>query len=263
MKKAWVLAVAALAAAGGLEAARQDYQGRGFEAYVQRSGGGNYREFLEAGRPTLKVRAGEEYSIVVRNPLPVRAAVAISIDGLNSVDGKRSTPGKARKWILEPGQSFTLSGWQTGSDKSRALVFTDESASYAKWKGAKDRKDYARNLGVIGVAWFWNAAELELALHPPQPFEDEQYVKAARGKRMDAQPAAPSAASAGEGSRAGTGMGRQRENHVTEVASNESAGMYKLQDVLKIYYEFASEPPLPLPFEGEDGDGRFAPEMNG
>jgi len=260
MKKAWIWGIGLLAC-GSLQAARQDYQGRGFEAYVQKTGGGSYAEFMNSGRPTLKVRAGEEYSIVVRNPLPVRAAVAISIDGLNSVDGKRSSPAKARKWILEPGQSFTLTGWQTGKDKSRALVFSDENSSYAKWKGNRDRKDYARNLGVIGVAWFWNAAELDLALHPPQPFEDEHYVKASR-KRMDAQPAAAEAASASAG-RAGTGMGRQQENHVTEVAFNETAGMYKVSDVLKIYYEFASEPALPMPFEGDEGDGRFAPDMNG
>jgi hypothetical protein len=49
---------------------------------------------------------------------------------------------------------------------------------------------------------------------------------------------------------------------VTEVAFNEDAGMYAVKDVLKIYYEFAKEPPEPLPFvDDEEEEGRFTPEM--
>jgi hypothetical protein len=257
------MAIGALALATALPAAQQPFQGRVFDAYVSRSGGGRYQEFNENGKPTLKVRAGEEYTITLRNPLPVRAAVAVSIDGLNSVDGKRSSPRSARKWILEPNSSLTVSGWQTGGDTSRAFVFSEDSASYAKWKGGKDHKDYAKNLGVIGVAWFWNADELDRALHPPQPFEDEAVTsRMDNGVREKRSAAAPSAAMGSAAApRAGTGMGRLQQNSVTQIKFNETAGMYRLDDVMKIYYEFASEPPLPQPFESDDGDGRFAPEM--
>ena len=258
------LAIGAFALATALPAAQQPFQGRGFEAYVSRSGGGRYQDFNANGKPTLKVRRGEEYSITVRNPLPVRAAVAVSIDGLNSADGKRSTPRKAKKWILEPNSSITISGWQTSGESSRAFVFSDESASYAKWKERRDQKEYSKNLGVIGVAWFWNADELDRAMNPPKPFEDEALLsKADNGVREKRASAAPSAAMGGSARapRAGTGMGRLQEHRVTEVDFNETAGMFRLNDVMKIYYEFASEPPVPQPFESEDGDGRFAPDM--
>lgn len=258
--KIGALLLAALALGASLPAAQQSFQGRAFEAHVSRSGGGPYREFGGA-QPTLKVRAGEEYTITVRNPLPVRVGVAVSIDGLNSIDGKRSSPRNARKWMIEPHGTLQLKGWQTSGDKARAFVFTDEGGSYAKWKEQRDKKEYSRNLGVIGVAWFWNAAELERVLHPPAPFdEDQNYSKAegARSKRADSAPAPAAAA----GGRAGTGMGQEQYNPVTEVEFNATAGMFRVKDVLKIFYEFAEEPRVPQPFESDEGDGRFAPAMD-
>lgn len=246
-----------------LEAYPARFQGYAFDAYVAKSEGGRYREFVEKGRPTLKVRAGEEYSIVVHNPLPVRAAAAVSVDGLNTVDGKRTSPGKARKWMIEPHSSITITGWQTGSDTNRKFVFTQEEGAYAKWKEGREGKPYSRNLGVIGVAWFWNKAELHQALHPPKPFDDEQEYTKAEGdshkKRMGAPaPSAPEAAG-----RAGTGMGQEQHHAVREVEFNGNAGMFSVKDVLKLYYEFAAEPAEPLPFINEkEEDGRFADDMH-
>jgi hypothetical protein len=249
-----------------LGAAQLNYQGHYFEAHVIQSSGARYREFSQTGQARLQVRPEEEYSIIISNPLPVRVGVAVSIDGLNSIDGKRSSPRNARKWILEPNSSMTIDGWQTNSSTLRKFVFTKQDAAYAQWKESKEGKPYTKNLGVIGVAWFWNSDELERALHPPQPFADEAYNKAeiASGndkRRMKAPAAMPSAAAAED--RAGTGMGRQQSNHVTEVEFHPTAGMYSVRDVLKIFYEFAKEPPQPMPFVSEEEDnGRFAPDMN-
>ena len=211
----------------------------------------------------LRVRQGEEYSIVVNNPLPVRVAAAVSVDGLNTVDGQRSTPRTARKWMIDPYGSVTITGWQTGSDSNRRFVFTRQDSSYAQWREKKDGKPLTRNLGVIGVAWFWNESELDAALHPPQPFSDEVTRSEVAGRKSAEapSPAAPSAGAASEG-RAGTGMGREQAHHVTQVEFNANAGMFSLADVLKIYYEFAQDPPEPLPFVGEEEETqRFAPAM--
>lgn len=237
------------------------FKGYTFEAFVVKSNNRRYTEFKENNQATLKVKPKEEYSIVVRNPLPVRVGVAVSIDGLNSIDGKRTTPRNAKKWIIEPRSSITISGWQTSSQTLRKFLFTEDTAAYAQWKEKKEGKPYTRNLGVIGVAWFWNAQELDLALHPPQPFAEEYARDSVRAKAESRAPAdAPSAA--GMERRAGTGMGGQQQHAVTEVAFNATDGMFSVKDVLKIFYEFASEPPEPLPFvEDEADDGRFAPDM--
>jgi hypothetical protein len=256
------LALAALFC-GGLSANPASFRGYSFDAQVVQGNGLRYRTFMEGGQPFLKVRPNEEYSIVVYNPLPVRVGVAVTIDGLNSIDGKRSSPRRARKWMIDPHGSITIEGWQTGSQTLRKFVFTQDENSYAQWKEKRDQKDYSRNIGVIGVAWFWNAEELERALHPPKPFDDETtYNKMMKKSRIGGGDAAPSAAPSRAEDRAGTGMGRQEMNHVTEVEFNPTAGMYSNNDVLKIFYEFAKEPAQPQPFvSDEEEDGRFAPEM--
>lgn len=238
------------------------FKGYTFEAFVVKSSGRRYTEFRENNNQVmLKVRPNEEYSIVVRNPLPVRVGVAVSIDGLNTIDGKRTSTRNAKKWIIEPNSSITVAGWQTSSKTLRKFLFTEETAAYAQWKQQKEGKPYARNMGVIGIAWFWNDQELEMALHPPQPFAEEysrdDYARGASAKA----PAMPRAAQAER--KAGTGMGQQQQHRVTEVAFNATAGMFSVKDVMKIYYEFAAEPPEPMPFIDEDDDdgGRFAPDM--
>jgi hypothetical protein len=252
----FIAALGAALAASPLAAANKPFQGFGFEAWVQRADGSQYREHSESGQPHLKVRPGEEYSIVVRNPLPVRAAVAVSIDGLNSIDGSRSTPRQARKWIVDPHGSITITGWQISNENNRKFVFTQDSGSYAQWREGREGKPYTRNLGVIGIAWSWNREELERALHPPQPFKDELSMR-----KSERPSAAPAAAASAEG-RAGTGMGEEESNHVTSVEFQADAGMFNLRDVLSLYYEFAPEPPVPQPFVGEDEEGqRFAPAM--
>jgi|WetSurMetagenome_2_1015567.scaffolds.fasta_scaffold00220_15 hypothetical protein len=245
------------------EAATSRFQGYNFESHVVSSGQGRFPEIRKNGRPWMQVREGAEYSIVVTNPLPVRVAVAVSIDGLNSIDGKRTSPDEAQKWILEPYGSLTLRGWQTDRSSLRRFVFTKSDESYADWKGKKDGRKYTKNLGVIGVAYFWNSAELEAALNPPQPFA-QRAEECAKDNAL-AGAAAPAASAAMdkkecEKSRAGTGMGRREANNVVSVEFHYDTGMYRNADVLTIYYEFASVPPVPLPFIDTDRDD-FAPEM--
>lgn len=242
-----------------LWAASTTFQGYAFDARVIRANGQQYREFMENKQPTLKVKANEEYSIVVRNPLPVRAAVAVTIDGLNSIDGQRTSPRNAKKWIVAPRSTLTISGWQTSKDTLRKFLFTAQSEAFAQWRENKEGKPFTRNLGVIGVAWFWNSSELDQALHPPQPFVDDS-VRSAKCAADAARPAmAPCAKSE---SRAGTGMGEQQQHAVTEIKFDANAGMFAVKDVLKIFYEFAQDPPEPLPFvDDEEDQGRFTPDM--
>jgi hypothetical protein len=252
---------------GALHASNLQFRGYNFNAYVLKSDGMRYREFPQNGKSMLKVQADEEYSIVIRNPLPVQAAVAVTIDGLNSIDGKRATPKNSKKWIIGPNATLSIEGWQTGGQTLRRFVFTHDASSYAQWQENRTGKPLTRNLGVIGVAWFWNKEELDAALHPPQPFENEYSSpngtprQASRGKSA-ASPAYEAQAGSAVQDKAGTGMGRQEYNAVTQVEFNSNAGMFSVGDVMKIYYEFAKEAPEPAPFinEGEEND-RFAPEM--
>ena len=113
----------------------------------QRSGFGV--EVLIDGRPVHRVPGprhalhrglkGREYAIRLRNPLGVRVAVALSVDGLNTIDAKRSTAHTARKWVLGPYETVVISGWQTSSSQARQFFFTSEEQSYAQWLGQDPR----------------------------------------------------------------------------------------------------------------------------
>lgn len=243
-------------------AATHSFKGYTFEAYATSDNGKRYTEIKKSSGTYLQVGKNEEYSIVVRNPLPVRVAVAVTIDGLNVIDGKRTTPDKAEKWMIDANSSITLRGWQTDRSSLRRFVFTDQGGSFAEWKGDRDNKKYTQNLGVIGAAFFWNSAELEEALRPPpQPFESPKRELHDK-KKMPASTPAPAKSSAAQAEeRAGTGMGSREKNSVVDVEFHYNAGMYRGEDVLVLYYEFTKEPPRPLPFEDDTDKRNFTPEM--
>jgi len=239
-----------------------NFKGYSFEANIVADDWGSFPEIRKNGKPWLQVYPGAEYSIVIYNPLPVRVAVAVTIDGLNTIDGNRTTPDKAQKWLIDANASITVRGWQTDQGSLRRFVFTDENNSYAEWKGKRDRKKYTQNLGVIGIAYFWNSAELREALQPPEPFYENDWSYGRRSKSMEPSAAdeqeSPKAASK---PRAGTGMGGQEHNYVYDVEFHYDTGMYRSRDVLTIYYEFEHCTPPLRPFVDDERGRRFAPEM--
>jgi hypothetical protein len=260
MFKRLVLAGICAASLFSADAATTRFHGFDFASSVISDSYGRFSEISKNGSPYLQVQEGAGYSIVVSNPLPVRVAVAVSIDGLNSIDGKRTSPDDAQKWIIEAHGSLTLRGWQTDRSSLRRFVFTSQNESYAQWKGEKDKKKYTRNLGVIGVAYFWNRAELEAALHPPMPFASRS-EECMREKSFAGAPASRAAADEAEpAKKAGTGMGQKENNNVIDVEFHYDTGMYRTAEVLSMYYEFAAIPPQPLPFIDNDRK-EFAPEM--
>ena len=82
------------------------------------------------------------------NRIDRRIAVALAVDGLNSIDVKTTSAAKASKWVLGPYQTTTISGWQVSSTDARRFFFTTEENSYGTWLGR------AANLGVIDAVVF-------------------------------------------------------------------------------------------------------------
>src|SRR5215210_6093507 len=48
------------------------------------------QEYFARGRRYVEALEGAEYEISIRNGLPMRVAVALSVDGLNSIDAKHT-----------------------------------------------------------------------------------------------------------------------------------------------------------------------------
>jgi hypothetical protein len=105
-------------------------------------------EFYSRGRSYIEAIRGAEYELRVRNHSGDRVAVALSVDGLNTIDARHTSAWNASKWVIEPYQTITISGWQMSSERARRFYFTNERDSYGAKLG-----DTA-NLGVISAVFF-------------------------------------------------------------------------------------------------------------
>jgi hypothetical protein len=131
------------------------------------------------GRGTVYVEAlrGRDFSLRITNPLGVRVAVALSVDGLNTIDAKHTTAQDARKWILDPYQTVVIPGWQVSGDTSRKFYFTGEKRSYGAALGQ------TANLGTVEAVFF----------REKQPYRAryEERISSNERGRADAPAAAP------------------------------------------------------------------------
>lgn len=124
-------------------------------------------EYYTKGRTYIEALRGAEYELRVRNSSPERVAVALSVDGLNSIDARHTSAWNASKWVIEPYQTITISGWQMSSERARRFYFTDERDSY----GAK--LGQTANLGVIAAVFFRERGRVR-PITPPQPIYRER-----------------------------------------------------------------------------------------
>jgi hypothetical protein len=187
-------------------------------------------EYAVRGTTYIEALKGQEYEIRLTNPYGVRVAVALSVDGLNTIDARHTDARSARKWVLEPHQTIVLRGWQTSSEQAKRFFFTSEEKSYGQWLGRTE------NLGNISAAFFfeklpwsavirnyrdeWNGPSQQRA---PAPAPGEPRAQAGQGgndikskesMRAESMPAVP-AKQADE--LAATGIGRAENHPVTKI----------------------------------------------
>lgn len=181
--------------------------------------GGFRMEVLLRGEPTpeyclngttyVEALQGKEYAVRLTNPLPMRVAVALSVDGLNTIDARHTDSWSARKWVLEPYETITIQGWQTSLGEARRFFFTSEADSYGAWLGK------TRNLGVISAVFFKERA-------PAQVLREMGRAEPEAGATAAAAPAAASNTSqrekAAKDEYAATGIG-DRYTHPVERVS--------------------------------------------
>jgi hypothetical protein len=222
------------------------------------------------GERRVEALAGADYELRLANPLPERVAVALSVDGLNVIDARHSTPREASKWLIHPRESLTISGWQVGSERARRFYFTTERDSYANRIGRQG------DFGVISAVFYRERRP------GPEILSRRLAVPEQRdGIGADDVPAAAQLAPGSDGrsrkrltpswrydSRAATGIGRSVRSEVQEVSMELQRDPVA---VVTIRYAFRPYHPRPLivpgfaPEPAERGwstrghEGRFAP----
>jgi hypothetical protein len=220
--------------------------------------------FAHDGRWYVEARKGREYAIRLRNPYPVRVAVALSVDGLNTIDARETTAAGARKWVIGPYETIVISGWQTSRTVARRFEFTTEEKSYGQALGK------TANLGVISAVFF----KERVVRYAERPKDQ------ARQRSEPAMPSAPApstkqesaaGAAAAESPRreadeyAATGMGRSTDHAVEQVWLDLEESPSR---VVNIRYEFRPQlvrlgivPPAPAadPLIRREGARGFEP----
>jgi len=168
-------------------------------------------EYAARGRRYVEALENAEYEVRIHNPSSARVAVALSVDGLNSIDARHTSAWDAHKWVISPYGTIYVRGWQMSSENARRFYFTTERDSYAAKLGQ------AANLGVISAVFFRERGAYVIqpvTPAPPRPlYKDED--------RMREEPAPAPKASTKSGSANGVGG---------ETASRPSAQPYPPPD---------------------------------
>ena len=158
-------------------------------------------EYNHRGTTYIEAIRGREFSLRITNPTGHRVAVALAVDGLNTIDAKHTDGWNAAKWVLEPYESTEISGWQVSGTTARKFFFTGERSSYGAALGKTE------NLGVIEAIFYRERGR------PIAQFREESKM---RGQESQAAPTAPPSAAADD-EFAATGMGGRTRHEVERV----------------------------------------------
>ena len=175
------------------------------------------RGYSANGKIFVQAQRGEEYELRLRNDSAERVAVAVSVDGLNTIDAQQTSAWNASKWVIEPYQTITIEGWQMSSARARRFYFTSERDSYAAKLGQRG------NPGVISAVFFRERNRPVTITRPrPVPSDsagesksrgDSSNVESSRDGQSAMSPARPMRRE----EEAATGIGRSVRNDVEWV----------------------------------------------
>lgn len=242
------------------------------------------QDYFARGRRYVEAARNAEYELRIRNPLPVRVAVALSVDGLNTIDARHTGSWAASKWVIEPYQTITVGGWQMSTERARRFYFTRERDSYAAKLGR------ASDLGVITAVFFREQTPRPIPLqrggidNAPREREERSEERSAesradisapgeraeksKSRRQPGRVAAPTV----DDDYAATGIGRSVRNDVRWVNLNLDSRPAAEVTIRYEYYDaLVRLGVLPRPRPYEDTlrrrerargfeDGRFSPE---
>jgi len=201
--------------------------------------------YFARGTTYIEALRGRNYSLQISNPMPYRVAVALSVDGLNTIDAKHTDGWNASKWVLDPYESIVIDGWQVSETSARRFYFTGERDSYGASLGQTE------NLGVIEAIFY-----------------RERGQDIVGGREYEMAPPAAQSGALGESRKAddyaATGMGDRTRHDVTTI--DLDLDPHPVRSV-RIRYEFRPQliklgvlPSNPAPLERREKARGFCPE---
>ena len=176
-------------------------------------------EYAARGRRYVEALENAEYELRIHNPTGTRVAVALAVDGLNTIDARHTSAWDAHKWVIEPYGSIQVRGWQMSSQNARRFYFTTERDSYGAMLGQTE------NLGLISAVFFRERRPVTIIT--PRPYEKDDRIRGDKSapeagasdssNRVENRPASPSLSRSyppPDEESAATGIGRSVRNDV-------------------------------------------------
>jgi len=140
-------------------------------------------EYWVAGTP------GARYAIEIRNRTGGRLLAVTSVDGVNVLSGATAGWGQTG-YVLDPGESYQITGWRKSDAEVAAFTFTAAPNSYA------ERTGRPQNVGIIGVAVFRERPPLRAWVTPRtvSPPSESRFEESGGARDLPADTIAPSTA---------------------------------------------------------------------
>jgi hypothetical protein len=206
-------------------------------------GGQPVYEYAARGRSYVEALKSREYSVRLCNRTSGRIAVALSVDGLNSIDARTTSSKDARKWVLGPYETIVVDGWQVSSEMARRFFFTTEEKSYGNWLGK------TQNLGIVAAAVFREKQPPVSIYQAPMLQRDES-----PSRDRESDQAAPAEPSAPMGRRDGPAMSGPMTEKKSDGLAATGIGQQTSHPVQQVYFDSEDSPSAVLELRYEYRD---------
>lgn len=191
-------------------------------------------EYHANGSIYVEAIRGEDYVLRLTNPTGRRVAVALSVDGLNTINAQHTSPRNAPKWILGPWETIEISGWQVSGSHARSFYFTGERDSYGAALGETD------NLGVIEAVFF---REKRSFVEEWLPFMNRDEQSRGGAEERDSAGAAPRAQSPQRApSPSGAAAESESKGKLDDDYAATGMGDRRRHDIRKVEIELEDDP---------------------
>jgi len=198
---------------------------------MERDSGAVLTQYASQGRRFSAGTPGARYAIRLSNRSAGRVLVVLSVDGVNAITGDTAAWGQSG-YVLEPGESFDITGWRKSDQQVAAFEFTSLGDSYAARTGRPAQ------VGVIGAAVFREVPPArvlsESPVMAPPPAAAPSLMSRLNGVAADAAPSARAEAERAA-SKLGTGHGAAEWSPIRHTAFERLTS--RPEQLLEIHYD--------------------------
>lgn len=195
---------------------------------VDRDSGSALVQYASHGRRFSPGAPGARYAIRLSNRDGERLLVVLSVDGVNAITGDTASWNQSG-YVLDPGESFDITGWRKSDQHIAAFEFTALGESYAAQTGRP------AHVGVVGAAVFREIAPPRVVSEGPVASPAPMLSSRLNGARADAAASGRVQAERTAPAKLGTGHGASERSPVQHTTFRRRSS--RPDQLLEIHYD--------------------------